>query len=98
MIITIESTTKVVKLNGIDCRVWEGQTVSGVKVHCFIPRIAAKDDQDLSQFESELFPTFLCVISAGQAGSAVGATRPIIRDCRDSTSDDSVTRETENDP
>jgi hypothetical protein len=54
MIITIESTTKVVKLNGIYCRVWEGQTVSGVKVHCFIPRIAAKDDQDLSQFEAEL--------------------------------------------
>jgi hypothetical protein len=36
------------------CRVWEGQTESGVKVHCFIPRIAAKDDQDLSQFEREL--------------------------------------------
>jgi hypothetical protein len=54
MTITIESTTQVVKLNGIDCRVWEGQTAGGVKVHCFIPRIAAKGDQDLSQFETEL--------------------------------------------
>jgi hypothetical protein len=54
MKITIESTTKIVKLNDIDCRVWEGQTEHGVKVHAFIPRISAKDDQDLSQFEAEL--------------------------------------------
>jgi hypothetical protein len=58
MTITIESTDKIVKLvegvSSIHCRVWEGQTVSGVKVHCFIPRIAAKDDQDLTQFEKEL--------------------------------------------
>jgi hypothetical protein len=54
MTMTITSTSKIVKLNGIDCRVWEGSTESGVKVHCFIPRVAAKDDQDLSQFEAEL--------------------------------------------
>jgi hypothetical protein len=54
MTITIESTSKVVSLNGVACRVWEGQTVSGVKVHCYIPRICAKDDQDLTQFEREL--------------------------------------------
>ena len=58
MKITIESTTKIVnlQLGGVDfpCRVWEGQTESGVKVHCFIPRVAAKDSQDLSQFEAEL--------------------------------------------
>jgi hypothetical protein len=58
MIITIESTDKIITLveggNSIHCRVWEGQTISGVKVHCFIPRIAAKDDQDLTQFEREL--------------------------------------------
>lgn len=54
MKITVESTTKIVKLNGIDCRVWEGESERGIKVHCYIPRIAAKDDQDLSQFEAEL--------------------------------------------
>jgi hypothetical protein len=58
MKIIIESTDKIVTLvegiSAISCRVWEGQTVSGVKVHCFIPRIAAKDNQDLSQFEKEL--------------------------------------------
>jgi hypothetical protein len=52
--ITIESTSKVVKLDGIDCRVWEGETEGGVKIHAFIPRIGAADDQDLSQFEAEL--------------------------------------------
>ena len=60
MKITIESTDKIVTLatadcrEGIYCRVWEGETANGVKVHCFIPRIAAKYDQDLSQFEKEL--------------------------------------------
>lgn len=54
MKITVESTTKIVKANGIDCRVWEGKTEAGVEVICLIPRIAAKAGQDLSQFEAEL--------------------------------------------
>jgi hypothetical protein len=54
MKITIESTTKIIKANGIDCRVWEGTTERGVKLQALIPRIAALGDQDLSQFESEL--------------------------------------------
>jgi len=65
MKITIESTDKIVRLGhfiginqdglcDLECRVWEGHTESGVKVHCFIPRIAAKDNQDLTQFEKEL--------------------------------------------
>jgi hypothetical protein len=52
--ITIESTTKIVKANGIDCRVWEGTTERGVKVVCLIPNIAAWADQDLTQFDAEL--------------------------------------------
>ena len=63
MTITIESTTKIVNLDGIDCRVWEGTTKGGVRIHCFIPRIAASADQDLTQFERELeeqrAPSFL---------------------------------------
>lgn len=54
MKITIESTSKIVLANGIQCRVWEGQTESGIKVECLIPRIAARKGQDLSQFEKEL--------------------------------------------
>ena len=54
MKITIESTTKIVMLDGIQCRVWEGHTERGVPVHCFIPRIAVARDADTSQFEEEL--------------------------------------------
>jgi hypothetical protein len=54
MKITIESTTKIVNASGVDCRVWEGATETGVKVQCLIPRIAALAGEDLSQFEAEL--------------------------------------------
>lgn len=54
MKITIESTTKVVTLNGVQCRVWEGESERGIKLHAFIPRIGVKDDQDCSQFDAEL--------------------------------------------
>lgn len=54
MTITVTSTSKIVNLSGIDCRIWEGVTSGGVKVHCFIPRVAAGEGEDLSQFEAEL--------------------------------------------
>lgn len=54
MTITISNTSKIVKFNGIDCRIWEGTTASGIAVHCFIPRIAVHKDSDASQFETEL--------------------------------------------
>lgn len=54
MKITIESTTQIVQVNGIDCRVWEGKTEGGVRVQCLIPRIAARMGENLSQFEAEL--------------------------------------------
>ena len=54
MKITIESTSKVVTLNGVDARIWEGHTASGIPVHCFITRIGVARDQDTKQFESEL--------------------------------------------
>ncbi len=49
MKITIESTTEIVTLNGVQCRVWEGQTEAGVKVQALIHK-----EQDLSQFDREL--------------------------------------------
>lgn len=54
MTITIESTSEIVSLNGIDCRVWEGETASGIKLQALIPRIAVHKDQDASQFDAEL--------------------------------------------
>lgn len=54
MTLTIRNTTKIVTLNGVPARVWEGHTESGIPVHCFISRVAVKDDQDCTQFEKEL--------------------------------------------
>ena len=55
MKITIESTTKITELNGVPTRIWEGTTEGGIKVHCFITRIAIdKDEKRANEFEKEL--------------------------------------------
>jgi hypothetical protein len=54
MRIQIESTTEIVTVNGVEARMWEGATESGVPVIVWIPRIAVRDDQDTRQFEAEL--------------------------------------------
>lgn len=54
MKVTIQNTTKIVELNGVPARIWEGETESGIKVHAFITRIAVQKDDDCSQFEKEL--------------------------------------------
>jgi hypothetical protein len=58
MRIKIESTSKVVDLvcNGvaIKARIWEGETDSGIPVHCYVTRIAVAEDADQSQFQQEL--------------------------------------------
>ena len=57
MKIAIENTSKIVSFNGIDCRVWEGESDRGVAVIVFIPRIAVKNGLDTSQFEADLQET-----------------------------------------
>jgi hypothetical protein len=56
MKIIIENTSKMVELNGVPARVWEGETSTGIPVHCFITRIAIdKDDPTaVEQFDREL--------------------------------------------
>lgn len=57
MKLTLESTTQIVKLDGIPARVWEGQTDSGVRVHAFVTRVAVAEGLPAShyeQFEKEL--------------------------------------------
>ena len=55
MKVTLESTSKIVDLNnGVQARLWEGQTESGIEVHAFITRISVHKDADVSQFEREL--------------------------------------------
>jgi hypothetical protein len=62
MKLILEQTTQVVTVfnedgAGVECRVWEGKTESGVKVEALIVRIAARDDQDLTQLQNELKET-----------------------------------------
>lgn len=54
MKVTLESTDKIVLLDGVPARVWEGTSETGVPVHAFITRISASLKADLSQFEAEL--------------------------------------------
>lgn len=54
MKINIESTSKIVELNGVPARIWEGHTESGIPVHCFITRVAVHKDENHAQFEREL--------------------------------------------
>jgi len=52
--IAIESTEKIVTLNGMPARIWEGHTASGIAVHCYITRVAVKNGEDTTEFEREL--------------------------------------------
>lgn len=54
MKIQLESTTKIIQLNGVPARIWQGQTERGIPVHCFITRIAVDKDADTTEFEAEL--------------------------------------------
>lgn len=54
MKITIESTTKIVELDGVPARVWEGRTESGIAVICYVTRVQVDKSADCSQFEREL--------------------------------------------
>jgi len=54
MKIQIESTTKIVELNGVPARIWEGKTASGIPVHCYVTRIAVDNGDDVTEFEREL--------------------------------------------
>jgi hypothetical protein len=53
---TIESTSKIVEMNGIECRLWEGVSEAGVPVHVFIPRVTPQtlEPAALAQFDTEL--------------------------------------------
>jgi hypothetical protein len=54
MQVQLTSTTKIVKLNGVPARIWEGHTAAGVPCHAYVTRIAVHEDQDATEFEREL--------------------------------------------
>lgn len=54
MKITLESTSQIVQLNGVNCRVWEGKSEGGARLTAFIVRVAVDPDGDASELEREL--------------------------------------------
>lgn len=61
MKLILESTSKIVEVVGphdsrgaVPCRIWEGETDTGIKVHAYITRVAVPNDADQSQFQREL--------------------------------------------
>jgi len=52
--ITINNTSKIVYVNGISSRIWEGKTSSGISVRCLVARIDVMETEDTSQFDREL--------------------------------------------
>lgn len=72
MTVQLTSTTKVVELNGVPARIWEGFTDSGVPVHAYITRIA--HDRSAPQFVVDKFTSEL---QECKAPSAEIATIPL---------------------
>jgi hypothetical protein len=54
MKIELETTSQIVWLDGVQCRVWEGKTGEGVAIVAFIPRVTCKRDADQSELAREL--------------------------------------------
>ncbi|HMI86815.1 MAG TPA: hypothetical protein VK550_22130 [Polyangiaceae bacterium] len=55
MRITLESTTKVVEVNGVPARIWEGATESGIPIHVYVTRVAVEEQQKHhEEFERQL--------------------------------------------
>lgn len=54
MRIIIHNTDKIVQVNGVEARIWEGHSENGVPLHCYITRVAVDKKEDLSEFGREL--------------------------------------------
>lgn len=57
MKLQLQSTSQIVTINGVECRVWEGTTVRGVAVTAFVARVAVDVKADAREFERELRET-----------------------------------------
>lgn len=55
--LTLHNTNQVVFIDGIEARIWEGNTDKGVPVSCLIARIAVDNDDDHTEFDRDLRET-----------------------------------------
>ncbi len=76
MKITIESTNKVIMLNGQPARIWEGETVNGVKVICYMSLISHHKKEAPEKIRS--FKAQLKQVKAPSADAAAIPLRLII--------------------
>lgn len=54
MKLTIESTTRVINVNGVPARVWEGTSENGTPVYLAVTRVAVPEGADQAPFQKEL--------------------------------------------
>lgn len=54
MEIMIKATDKIIKMDGVMARLWEGVTERGIPCKVLVHRIAVEDSQDTNQFDQEL--------------------------------------------
>jgi hypothetical protein len=51
---TIQSTQQIIKVNGMQARVWTGKSERGIPFELLIVRVAVSKAEDCSQFDEEL--------------------------------------------
>jgi hypothetical protein len=54
MLIILKNTDKIIDVNGIKSRLWEGKTDTGIFISCLIIRIAVNAKADQTEFDQEL--------------------------------------------
>lgn len=54
MQIAIESTDRIVEIDGVSCRVWNGVTAAGVDCEVYIHRLRVLSIDDCSEFDAAL--------------------------------------------
>ncbi len=54
MEITLRPTTKIVTVNGVEARIWEGWTSTGIRLDAYITRVRVSLLLDQAEFEKEL--------------------------------------------
>jgi hypothetical protein len=52
--LTVESTTRIISINGVPARVWEGTSEAGVPVYLAVTRVSVPEGADQSEFAKEL--------------------------------------------
>ena len=57
MKVTLESTDKLVTIDGLPARIWQGTTAQGIACHAYITRIAVASSLDAAEFDRELQTT-----------------------------------------